>query len=69
MKFAGTTNIDELLKKAERGKGLGKGGPAQQDAGTDTCICPNCGYEKKHDRGEPCINTKCPKCGTKMVGK
>ena len=37
--------------------------------GTDVCVCPNCGYEMPHERGTPCSQIKCPKCGTKMVGK
>ncbi|MBU0614457.1 MAG: DUF134 domain-containing protein [Nanoarchaeota archaeon] len=31
------------------------------------CQCPKCGYEQEHVRGQPCINTKCPKCGSMMV--
>jgi len=31
------------------------------------CICPDCGHEKAHIRGQPCNQSKCPKCGTLMT--
>jgi len=31
------------------------------------CRCPNCGYEQPHMRGQPCSQTRCPKCGSIMV--
>ena len=31
------------------------------------CVCPNCGYREPQIRGSPCMNKKCPKCGTKMT--
>lgn len=31
------------------------------------CRCPKCGYEKPQLRGQPCMNKKCPKCGTRMT--
>ena len=52
-----------------RGEGQGVGGEKQGDAGTDTCVCPKCGAEAKHERGTPCNETKCPKCGEAMQGK
>jgi len=42
------------------GYGLGPGG---------FCICPNCGYVKKHVRGKPCYRMKCPRCGSPMTRK
>lgn len=30
------------------------------------CVCENCGYRVKHQRGVPCSEMKCPKCGGKM---
>lgn len=56
--------IDELA----RGEGQGVGGPRQGDGGTDTCKCPSCGYTASHERGKPCAEMKCPKCGTNMGG-
>ena len=52
-----------------RGDGVGVGGDKQGDGGTDVCICPKCKEEIKHNRGIPCNEVKCPKCGTPMVGK
>ncbi|KXA90087.1 hypothetical protein AKJ62_01110 [candidate division MSBL1 archaeon SCGC-AAA259D14] len=46
------------------GRGQGRGG-----GGVDKCVCPNCGYEAPHQRGVPCVENDCPKCGTRMVGK
>ena len=51
--------FEELEKIAGPGLGLG---------GTDTCVCPNCGYKTSHRRGVPCNKMSCPKCGTPMVG-
>ena len=52
-----------------RGEGQGQGKPRQGDGGTDICICPKCGEEVPHTRGTPCNASKCPKCGTALVGK
>jgi len=52
-----------------RGEGIGVGGPRQGDGGTDVCVCPDCGAEIAHARGVPCVESKCPKCGSSMVGK
>jgi len=51
---------------AGRGRGRGRGfgrGPGEN------CVCPGCGEEVPHKRGEPCSQTKCPKCGTPMTGE
>lgn len=52
-----------------RGDGQGQGGPRQGDGGASRCVCPECGAEVSHEKGIPCSNKKCPKCGTQMVGK
>ncbi len=31
------------------------------------CVCLNCGYSKPHERGMPCIEEKCPKCGKALM--
>lgn len=31
------------------------------------CICPKCGYRKRHGRGSPCMNLTCPKCGASLT--
>ena len=56
---------------AGRGMGMGggrgrMGGPFAAGPGGE-CVCPNCGYREPQIRGSPCMNKKCPKCGTKMT--
>lgn len=52
---------------AGRGGGRGRmGGPlAAGPAGS--CVCPKCGHTEQHQRGLPCVERQCPKCGTAMV--
>jgi len=33
------------------------------------CICPKCGYEQQHVKGQPCASIKCPKCSNMMQRK
>ncbi len=33
------------------------------------CVCPKCGNEQTHTRGQPCNQTKCLKCETLMTRK
>lgn len=40
------------------GQGFGPGGE---------CVCPNCGTRIPHKPGVPCVQEKCPKCGTMMI--
>ncbi len=40
------------------GMGLGPGGE---------CVCPACGEKAPHQRGVPCYQQKCPKCGQAMT--
>ncbi|HOO55784.1 MAG TPA: hypothetical protein PLN69_03105 [bacterium] len=51
--------------------GMGGGGGRGRNGGfamgpSGECICPKCGNRVAHQRGVPCINTACPKCGTMM---
>lgn len=48
-----------------RGLGRGFGRPG----GPKNCVCPNCGYKIAHMRGQRCIEQKCPKCGTPLIGE
>jgi predicted DNA-binding protein (UPF0251 family) len=35
----------------------------------DICVCPACGHELPHLKGEPCWQRLCPQCGTSMKRK
>lgn len=37
--------------------------------GDDICVCPDCGYEIKHQFGRPCSRQICPECNSKMKRK
>ena len=33
------------------------------------CFCPQCGYQVKHQAGQPCANLLCPKCQISLTRK
>ena len=50
------------------GKGRGRMKGNRPGAGpSGECVCPACGAKVPHQRGVPCYDIKCPKCGTKMA--
>jgi predicted DNA-binding protein (UPF0251 family) len=57
------------------GRGLGRGGGRGRMGGPyaagpgGTCVCSKCGHEATHQVGVPCMQQKCPKCGSPMVRK
>lgn len=60
-----------------RGLGLGRGGGRGRMGGPiaagpgGICVCTNqeCKHEMPHQVGVPCMQQKCPKCGSAMVRK
>lgn len=48
------------------GRGQGRGGRGGMCPG-GVCVCPNCGAKVPHQPGVPCMQMKCPNCGTQMV--
>jgi hypothetical protein len=48
------------------GGGRGRGGGFAMGPGGN-CVCPQCGAKAAHQRGTPCYQQKCPKCGTAMT--
>lgn len=49
------------------GSGRGRMGGLRTADPVGNCLCPQCGHRDTHDRGIPCIKTKCPKCGAAMI--
>ena len=43
-----------------------RGGPVSAGPG-GRCVCPDCGHTEAHERGLPCMQRSCPKCGSLMM--
>lgn len=53
---------------AGRGGGRGRLGGNKPGSGPGgNCVCPSCGATAPHERGKPCSQVACPKCGTPML--
>lgn len=54
-----------------QGIGGGKGGKGRMGGRAlgpeGECLCPQCGAKSPHQRGVPCYEQMCPKCGIPMV--
>lgn len=56
-----------------RGAGRGIGGRGRGRMGgfaagpSGNCVCLSCGHKVPHQRGMPCYQQKCPKCGNRMT--
>ena len=70
-------NKEEYLMNGRKSGGMGQGGGQGQGRGRmggplaggalGTCLCPKCGHRETHERGVPCVQKQCPKCGTAMT--
>jgi hypothetical protein len=49
------------------GQGRGRMGGPLAGGAVGTCLCPKCGRREPHERGVPCVQKQCPKCGTAMT--
>jgi hypothetical protein len=49
------------------GRGGGRRGGRYAAGPGGQCVCPQCGHKEAHAVGMPCIQRKCPKCGTNMT--
>jgi hypothetical protein len=58
------TVVDEEVAMVEKGSGLSKEYAGLGPGGY--CVCPDCGYRIKHQRGMPCTSLKCPSCNTPL---
>ncbi len=48
-------------------RGARPAGNAGVGAVMDQCVCPQCGHQAPHQRGVPCTQMTCDKCGATML--
>lgn len=53
--------------RGQGGQGRGRMGGPLAGGAVGACLCPKCGHREPHERGVPCVQKKCPKCGTAMT--
>lgn len=56
-------------KGGGRGGGQGKGQGGNASGAGGECVCPDCGATAPHERGIPCMQKTCPRCGSPMTRK
>ena len=50
-----------------RGQGGGRMGSSRATGVGGNCVCNKCGHREPHERGVPCLQKKCPQCGTTLI--
>lgn len=50
-----------------RGQGAGRMGGARAAGVGGNCVCTKCGHREPHERGVPCMQKKCPQCGSTLI--
>jgi len=55
------------LGRGQGGQGRGRMGGPLSAGPAGACVCAKCGHREPHERGVPCIQKKCPKCGGAMT--
>ncbi len=45
----------------------GRTGGRRVGSAAGSCLCPQCGHREPHERGVPCLQKRCPKCGAALV--
>jgi predicted Fe-Mo cluster-binding NifX family protein len=53
--------------QGQGGQRPGRMGGLQAGGAVGYCVCPQCGQKEPHERGIPCVERKCPKCGIAMT--
>ncbi|MBE0668920.1 MAG: DUF134 domain-containing protein, partial [Bacteroidales bacterium] len=43
--------------------------PTTCHSNADICVCPACGFEKRHEAAQPCKEEICPVCGSRLMRK
>ncbi len=54
-------------RQGQQGNGRGGMGGSFAAGPGGVCVCPRCGHHEPHERGVPCTQKQCPKCGTCMI--
>lgn len=63
----GNTGSGDGQGQDRSGRRTGRMGGTGSIGAAGTCVCPQCGQKEPHERGVPCFERICSKCGTAMT--